>query len=136
MGALHGSGNFKHKYVDEIVRDWNSQLCMLSTTAESKLQAAYSAFVNDFKNQLSFILRTISDTTDLLVPIEDAILNRFIKAITGSRICNKEERKLLFLPTRHGELAIAFFHKQAEVKYNNSQRITTEPTILTNRQHT
>ena len=59
-----------------------------------------------------------------------------IKAITGSRICNEEERKLSFLPTRYGELAIAFFHKQAEVKFNNSQRITTEPTILTNRQHT
>ena len=109
MGAVHGSGNFKRKYVDEIVRDWNSQLCMLSTTAENQLQATYSAFVNDFKNQLSFTLRTISNTTDLLVPIEDPILNRFIKTITGSRICNEEERKLLFLPTRYGELAIAFF---------------------------
>ena len=40
------------------------------------------------------------------------------------------------MPTRYRELAIAFFHKQAEVKFNNSQRITTEATILTNRQHT
>ena len=46
------------------------------------------------------------DISKLLIPIEDTIRNRFIPAITGGRICNAEERRLLTLPTRYGELAI------------------------------
>ena len=53
-----------------------------------------------------------------------------IAAITGGRICNEEEWWLLSLPTRYGELAISIFHEQADVEYNNSQRITAELTSL------
>ena len=53
-----------------------------------------------------------------------------IAAITGGRICNEEEWWLLSLPTRYGELAISIFHEQADVEYNNSQRITAERTSL------
>ena len=100
---------------------------MLSTVAESQPQAAYSAFVSGFKNKLSYFMRTIPDISNLLIPIEDTIRNRFIPAITGGRICNEEERKLLSLPTRYGGLAIPIFHEQAEVEYN-SRRIATELT--------
>ena len=36
LGAITGSGGYKCEYVDELVKDWNSQLCMLSTVAESQ----------------------------------------------------------------------------------------------------
>ena len=121
---------YKREYVDDLVKDWNSQLHMLSTVAESEPQAAYSAFVSGFKNKLSYFMRTIPDFSNLLIPIEDTIRNRFIPAITGGRIFNKEERKLLSLPTRYGGLAISIFHEQAEVKHKNSRRITAELTSL------
>ena len=130
MGAIAGSEMYKREYVDDLVKDWNSQLHMLSTVAESKPQAAYSAFVSGFKNKLSYFMRTIPDISNLLIPIEDTIRNRFIPAITGGRIFNKEERKLLSLPTRYGGLAISIFHEQAEVKHKNSRRITAELTSL------
>ena len=50
--------------------------------------------------------------------------------MTGGRIFNKEERRLLSLPTRYGGLAISIFHEQAEVKHKNSRRITAELTSL------
>ena len=110
---------------------------MLSAVVESQPQAAYSAFVSGFKNKLSYFMKTIPDIpitipdiSNLLIPVEDTIRNRFIPAITGGRICNEEERKLLSLPTRYGGLAIPIFHEQAKVKYNNSRRITTELTSL------
>ena len=106
LGAIIGSEIYKRKYFDDLVKDWNSQLCMFSTVAESQPQAAYSAFVSGFKNKLSYFMRTIPDISNLLTPIEDTIRNRFIPAITGGRICNAEERRLLTLPTRYGELAI------------------------------
>ena len=47
----------------------------------------------------------------------------------------KEERKLLSLPTRYGELAIPVFHEQAEVEYIKSRRITTElASLITDQQ--
>ena len=130
MGAIAGSEMYKREYVDDLVKDWNSQLHMLSTVAESEPQAAYSAFVSGFKNKLSYFMRTIPDISNLLIPIEDTIRNRFIPAITGGRIFNKEERKLLSLPTRYGGLAISIFHEQAEVKHKNSRTITAELTSL------
>ena len=71
MGAIVGS----EIYVDDLVKDWNSQLCMLSAVVESQPQAAYSAFVNGFKNKLSYFMRTTPDVNNLLIPIEDNIGN-------------------------------------------------------------
>ena len=102
----------------------------MSTIAEIQPQATYSAFVSSFKNKLSFFMRNIPNISNLLIPIEDTIRNQFIPAITGGRICNEEDRRLLSLPTRYGGLAIPVFHEQADVKYNNSRRITVELTSL------
>ena len=120
---------YKREYVDDLVKDWNSQLLM-STVAESQPQAAYSPFVSGFKNKLSCFTRTIPDISNLLIPIEDTIRNWFITAITGGRICNEEERRLLSLPTRYEGLTIPIFHEQAEVEHNNSRRIIAELTSL------
>ena len=130
MGAIAGSDSYKLEYVDELLKNWNSQLRMLSTVVESQPQAAYSVFLSGFKNKLCHFMRTIPDISNLLPPIEDTIWNRFIPAITGGRTCNEEERNLLSLPTRYRGLAIPVFHEQAEVEYNNSRRITTKLTIL------
>ena len=126
LGAIVESGNYKRGYFDGLVKAWNSQLCMLSTVLESQAQAAYSTFVNGFKNKLSYFMRTIPNISNLLLPIKDTTRNQFIPAITGGRICNEEEHKLLSLPTRYEESANKIYHKQAEVEYNTSWRITTE----------
>ena len=42
----------------------------------------------------------------------------------------EKERRLLSLRTKYGGLAISIFHEQADVKYNNSRRITAELTSL------
>ena len=90
LGAIVGSDGYKREYVDKLVNDWNNKLCILSTVAESQPQAAYSAFVSGYKNKLSYFLRTIPDISNLLLPVEGTIRNRFMPAITGGRICNEE----------------------------------------------
>ena len=111
LGAIVGSEIYKRKYVDNLVKDWNSQLCILSTLAESQPQAAHSAFVSGFKNKLNYFMRNISHISNLLIPIENTIQNQFITGTTGGRICNEEEQRLLSLPTWYGGLAIQIFHK-------------------------
>ena len=81
MGVFVGSDSYTREYVDNLVKYWNSQLCILSTVAESQPQAAYLAFVSGFKNKLSYFMTTIPDINKLLIPIEDTIRNRFIAAI-------------------------------------------------------
>ena len=83
LGDIVGSDNYNPAYVDKLVKDWNSQLCMLSTLAESQPQAAYSAFPNGFKDKLSFFMRTIHNISNLSLTIEDIIPNRFIPAMAG-----------------------------------------------------
>ena len=39
LGAIIWSDGYKRQYVDELVKYWNSQLCILSTVAESQPQA-------------------------------------------------------------------------------------------------
>ena len=104
LGAIVGNDGYKREYANELVKNWNSQLCMLSTVAKSQPQAAYSAFVNGFKNKLSYFMRTIPDISNLLRLINDTIRNRFIPAITGGCSCIEKERKLLSLTTRYGGL--------------------------------
>ena len=130
MGSIAGSEIYKRKYVDDLEKGWNSQLCILPTVAEIQSQAVYSAFVSGFKNQLSYFMRTIPNISNLLIPVENTTRNRFIPAITGERISNEEERRLLFLPTRYGGLTVSIFLEQADVEYSNSRRITAELTSL------
>ena len=73
LGAIVGNDSYKREYDNDSVKDWNSQLCMLSTVAESQPQTAYSAFVRGFKNKLNYFMRTIPDINNLLIPIENTI---------------------------------------------------------------
>ena len=111
MGGIFGSEIYKLEYVNDLEKDWNSQLCTLSTVAGSQPQAAYSAFVSGFKSKLSYFMRNIPDISNLLIPNKETTQNQFIPATIGGRICSEEERRLLSLPTRYGGLAIPIFHK-------------------------
>ena len=86
LGAIFGSEIYKREYVNDLAKDWNSQLCILSTVAESQPQAAYSAFVSGFKNKSSYFMRNIPGISNLLIPIEETARNQFIPAPIGGRI--------------------------------------------------
>ena len=47
-------------------------------------------------NKLRYFTKTIPGISNLLIPIEDTIRNWLIPAIIGGRICNEDERKLLY----------------------------------------
>ena len=59
----------------DLVKDWDNQLTILPTIAETQPQAAYSALVSGFKNKLNCFLRTIPNICHLLLPPERTIRN-------------------------------------------------------------
>ena len=44
LGAIIGSNEYQEEYVKDLVNDWNNQLVLSSSIAESQPQAAYLAF--------------------------------------------------------------------------------------------
>ena len=67
----------------DLVHDWNNQLLLLSSIAESQPQATYSVFVSDFKSKLNYFLRTIPGKSQSLDPLEETFRNIRIPAITN-----------------------------------------------------
>ena len=80
------STEYHYKYVKDLVQDWDSQLTILSTIAETQPQAAYLAFASGFKSKLNYFLKTVPNIRHLLLPLEKTIRNKFIPAVTGCHI--------------------------------------------------
>ena len=58
LGAVIGSKEYRDEYVKDLVKNWDNQLTILSTIAETQLQAAYLSFASGFKSKLNYFLRT------------------------------------------------------------------------------
>ena len=130
LGAVIGSNEYREEYLKDLVNDWNNQLVLLSSIAESQPQTAYSAFVSHFKSKLSYFMGTIPGISQFLYPLEETVRNKFIPAITGGHICCNNEQRLLSLPTRYGGLAIPIFYELAETEFKNPRKIISELTPL------
>ena len=70
LGAVIGSIEYRDEYVKYLVKNWDNQLTILSTIAETQPQATYLAFASGFKSKLSYFLRTIPNIRHLLLPLE------------------------------------------------------------------
>ena len=130
LGAVIGSNKYREEYMKDLVNDWNNQLVLLSSIAESQPQTAYSAFVSHFKSKLSYFMGTIPGISQFLYPLEETVRNKFIPAITGGHICSNNEPRVLSVPTRYSRLAIPMFYELAETEYESSRKITSELTPL------
>ena len=66
LGTIVGSDGCKLEYVDGLVKDWNTQVSMLSAVADSQPQAAYSAFVSGFNYKDGNIILNRSNNSVLV----------------------------------------------------------------------
>ena len=69
-------------------------------------------------------MRTISGIQDHLKPLDDAITNILVPAITGFGDISEVERKLLSLPVSSGGMGIDMVSENAEEEYQRSRTIT------------
>ena len=87
------------------VTNWINEVAKLAEFALSQSQACYAAYTFGLKHRWTYFLRTLPDIQDLLEPLENAISNILIPAIT-ERKCNQLERNTLALPVRLGGLGL------------------------------
>ena len=125
FGAVIGSIEYRDEYVKYLVKDWDKQITILSTIAETQPQIAYLPFASARKSKLNYFL---GNFRHLLLPLERKIWYKFIPTVTGCHICNDKGRVLSSLRTMYGGLAIPIFHETAEIEFMSSSKITSELT--------
>ena len=106
LGAAFGSRSYLEEYVGEEVEDWVNQVTNLAEFASSQPQASYAAFTFGLRHRWTYFLRTLPDIESLLGPLERAIADSLIPALTG-HTCTDTERNLLALPEHMGGLGLA-----------------------------
>ena len=92
-----GSRTYLEEYMRGKVEDWVEQVAKLAEFAAANPQASYAAFTIGLKHRWTYYLRTRPDIEELLEPLERAIGNVLIPAMTG-HTCSPAERELLALP--------------------------------------
>ena len=107
LGAAIGSKSFTEEYVRNKVCTWVEDVKCLAFIAVAHPHSAYSAFTHGLSSQWTFLSTTMSDIQHLLVPLEHAIHEFLIPALTGRPSCSSLERSYLALPVRLGGLGIA-----------------------------
>ncbi len=96
----------------------------LSAVASSQPHAAYAAFTHGLSSHWTYISRTVPDIQDLLSPLETAIHQHFIPALTGREACSAVERDLLALPVRLGGMGLINPMSESTHAFEASERIT------------
>ena len=123
LGAALGSRSFPEEYVGEKVEDWVNQVTKLAEFATSQPKASYAAFTFGLRHRWTYFLRTLPDITDLLEPLERAITEFLIPAITDHAI-TEAERELLALPVCMGGLGLIDPARASPKEYEASVRVT------------
>lgn len=70
------------------VKKWLEEAKHLSRIALTQRHAAYSAYTHGLSSHWEFLSSTIPDIADLLHPLEEAIQQHLIPALTGFPPCS------------------------------------------------
>ena len=105
LGAVIGSKEARETYVKKKVEKWVKDVEELSEIALDEPQAALSAFTKALCHRWTFVMRTIQGTSELFIPLEKCIREKFIPAIIGRSVSDLH-RRMFALPVRFGGLGI------------------------------
>jgi len=119
-----GNQDFKEKYVKKKIDNWIKDVEQLSAIGEDEPQLALNAYTKALCMRWCFVQRTISNVGHLFQPLEDALREKFIPAIVGRSVSDKE-RRFLALPVRYGGIGILNPAETADLEYATSAKITT-----------
>ena len=119
-----GTEENKNNYIKDKISEWTKEINILKDIS-TKPQAAYTAYVTSYQQNLTYLLRTIPNIEDQLKKIDEVVSHKMISAIIGGHIINNAERVMLSLPIRLGGLGLNIFAETAENECRYSIRITS-----------
>ena len=124
LRAPLGTSSFSDTIINTKVNQWVEEIDRLAAIAQSQPQSAYSALTNGLMSKWKYLMRVISDIHLKVQPVEDAIRQRLLPAITSRSNISDTERQLLALPIREGGLGIPLITELATEQYSASKSIT------------
>ena len=125
LGAAVGSRSYTEEYVADKVEKWSDEIKKLAHIAQTQPHAAYSAYTHGLSCHWTFLSQTIPEIANLLHPLEEAIQQHLIPALTGRPPCSREERELLALPVRLGGIGITNPVSTSQHAFEASVRLTS-----------
>ena len=124
FGAALGANSFTKAYASSKVEGWIAEIMRLSAIASTQPHAAYAAFTHGPSSHWTYISRTIPNIQELLLPLENAIHQHFIPALTKRHVSSKIECELFALPGRLGGMGINNPTKESMYAFKASEHIT------------
>ena len=109
--------------MDEKVEEWVAQVTSLAEFTTTQPQPSYAAFVFGLRDRWTYFLRTLPDIAPFLEPLERAIADLLVPAIT-EHVTTQEEWDLLELPVRLGGLGLVNPARTTLQEYEASVKIT------------
>ena len=107
LGGALGTDDFGEQFLKDKVNGWIKEVKVLAQVAKSQPHAAYAAFVHGLIGRWVYTLRVgLPSAANLTLPLEKAVRQTFIPALTGQPELNNLVRDLLSLPARQGGLGI------------------------------
>ena len=123
LGAALGSRSFLEEYDGERVDEWVNEVTKLADFAISQPQACYAGFTFGLRHRWTYFLRTLRDIAELLEPLERAINEVLIPAVTDHTV-TKVERDLLGLPVGMGRFGFTDPVVTSSSEYESSIKVT------------
>ena len=107
LGGALGTEKFVQDFIADKVSDWTSEVRRLAKFAATQPQAAYAAYTHGLINRWIYALRVTTPIEEsLLKPLEDAVSQKLIPALTGQAAPNEDIRALLALPVQLGGMGL------------------------------
>ena len=114
-----------HLDVNQKVQTWTNEIKHHASIATTQPHVAYTAFTHRLLSRWSYLQQTIPDIQDLLLPLENAICQHFIPALTGCPPSSAIQRKLLALPVRLGGLGLSNPVASSPAAFQASENLTS-----------
>ena len=111
LGIPLGTKEYQEQRIREKVSEWCTQIESLSLIASSQPRAAFSTFTHGVVSGWMYFMRLVPLSHEQLQPLEEAIRQKFIPAVSGKCTITNDERDLFALPIREGGMGIPLPHQ-------------------------
>ena len=125
LGGAFGEPDFKTQFLHEKVSTWTGEIERLATIARTQPHASFAALTHGVIGRWVYSLRTAPPFPEsLLAPLENAVAQVLIPALTFQPAPNDLTRQLLALPSRLGGLGIKVPTTLAASQHQGSCEVT------------
>ena len=124
LGSALGEEDFRQCFVAGKVQEWKGEVLRLAELARTEPHACYAAMTHGLRGRWSYVLRTVQVASSVVQPLDDAIVESLLPALSVRARFTDAELSLLRLPARLAELGLPHLAAMAESEFQASLLVT------------